>query len=85
MNTMSSLMEEENNRVQRFSGEYLVMDGLKEFHVSRYNPITQEFEPYGVYGDHTNFEKRHRIIGSRHKFDEDVFLYFTINGGYEDV
>lgn len=68
-------------RAIRFSGEYFVMDGLREFHVSKYNPITQEFEPYGVYGNHKNFEKQHRIIGSSHKFDEDVFLYFTLDGG----
>ena len=75
---MSSLVEEENNKVQRFSGKYLVMDGLKEFHVSRYNPITQEFEPYGVYGDHMVFEKRHNIISSSHRFNEDGFIYFVL-------
>ena len=75
---MSSLVEEENNKVRRFSGKYLVMDGFKEFHVSRYNPITQSLVPYGVYEDHMVFEKRHNIISSSHRFNEDVFIYFVL-------
>ena len=72
-----------SNMIQRFSGEYLVKDGLRKFRVSRYDPITQRFIPYGVYGDHTNFEKQHGIITSSRKFNEDVFLYFTLDGGQD--
>ena len=73
---MSSLIEEENNRVQMFSGVYLVIDGLREFHVTRYNPIIQKFMPYGIYGAHANFEKRHGIISSNHILHEDgVYRY----------
>ena len=73
---MSSLVEEENNMVRRFLGEYLVRYGFREFHVSKYSPITQEFEPYGIYEDHTVFEKRHNIISSKHLHHEgDVSRY----------
>lgn len=79
---MTSLVEEENNKVGRFSGKYLEMDGLKEFHVSRYNPITQKLEPYGVYGDPEAFERQHNVINLRVVLDEDdvfrYYLYFVL-------
>lgn len=79
---MSSLVEEENNKVRRFSGVYREKDGLLEFHVSKYNPVTQEFEPYGVYGDHKAFESQHRIISLQHLYLEGevdrYYVYFVL-------
>ena len=81
---MSSLVAEESNKVRTFLGEYLLKDCLGQFHVSEYNPITQELEPYGVYEDSTAFENQHDVISSHHLRSGGIvnryFVYFVSEG-----